>query len=388
MEQNQTQTNKDTVSLWSIVAMFFKKIKVIVAIALLVAIVGGALGVMLSAMNATYSAEFILYASPTDENDSLLYALRSGILNEKILLEENGLPPKNQCDAKAYEAAEKAVKEYKQVRELFEEKYEEMRDYYIEDIESKYNSLLNEYERAKKELEIYKNPQTDSVVDDSHKEMTALLERNFLAAKKALEDYRNEYYVKAKEKEAELKKAYTLVTRDVDRLRDLANEAVEKAVTAWENDPAAISALENMAKYVSFEYLKNAFVENTDPNAEQEVNKKYIKVTVSAPAERKNFVETVVKKYRQNLCDVAEEYVEDVTNNPKSQCEITEFAIFIEREPKSLIVEGVKYAVVCAVVTVLLAFFIIAIHALFKSNVQSESGATEGDRATQTKDQN
>ena len=137
MEQNQTQTTRENASLWGIFALFVKKIKLIVVIAVLIAIVGGVLGGVLAGMNATYSTEFILYASPSDDNDSLLYALRSGKLNEKILFEENGLPPKAQCNEEDYEAAEKALKAYEDARKLAKEKYEAVRNYYIKDIEQK-----------------------------------------------------------------------------------------------------------------------------------------------------------------------------------------------------------------------------------------------------------
>ena len=386
MEQNQTQTTRENASLWGIFALFVKKIKLIVVIAVLIAIVGGVLGGVLAGMNATYSTEFILYASPSDDNDSLLYALRSGKLNEKILFEENGLPPKAQCNEEDYEVAEKALKAYEDARKLAKEKYEAVRNYYIKDIEQKYELLLNEYDQAHQELETYKNPQTEGVIDDNHKAMTAILEQNFLAAKKALQDYRDEYYVKAKDQEALLNKELTLAKQDVDRKRDAANEAIEKATLSWQNDSAVVQALESLSKYVTFDYLKDdALAGNANGEAEQKFNKRYIKVTISAPSEGEEAVEEIVRKYQQNLCKVVGEYVEDITDTPKSSCEITEFAIFVNREPESLLVEGVKYAVACGIATVILAFFVLALQVLAKANMEPQ---TENNDKKHSKDQN
>jgi len=325
----------------------------------------------------------------SDDNDSLLYALRSGKLNEKILFEENGLPPKAQCNEEDYEAAEKALKAYEDARELAKEKYEAVRNYYIKDIEQKYNQLLNEYNRAHRELETYKNPQTEGVIDDNHKAMTAILEQNFLAAKKVLQDYHDEYYVKAKDQEAQLDRELALAKQDADRKRDAANEAIEKATLSWQRNSAVIQALESLSKYVTFDYLKDdALAGNANGEAAQKFNKRYIKVTISAPSEGEEAVEEIVRKYQQNLCKVVGEYVEDITDTPKSSCEITEFAVFVNREPKSLLVEGVKYAVACGIAAVALAFFVIAIHVMFKANAKNESQAAEDDGQDFKKEQN
>ena len=389
MEQNQTQTTRENASLWGIFALFVKKIKLVVVIAVLIAIVGGVLGGVLAGMNATYSTEFILYASPSDDNDSLLYALRSGKLNEKILFEENGLPPKAQCNEEDYEAAEKALKAYEDARALAKEKYEAVKNYYIKDIEQKYELLLNEYDQAHQELETYKNPQTEGVIDDNHKAMTAILEQNFLAAKKALQDYHDGYYVKAKDQEALLNKELTLAKQDADRKRDAANEAIEKATLSWQRNSAVVQALENLSKYVTFDYLKDdALIENENGEAEQKFNKKYIKVTISAPSEGEEAVEEIVRKYQQNLCKVVGEYVEDITDIPKSSCEITEFAIIVNREPDSLVTAGIKCAIACGIAAVALAFFVIAIHVMFKANAKNESQAAEDDGQDFKKEQN
>ena len=126
-------------------------------------------------------------------------------------------------------------------------------------------------------------------------------------------------------------------------------------------------------------------IENENGEAEQKFNKRYIKVTISAPSEGEEAVEEIVRKYQQNLCKVVGEYVEDITDTPKSSCEITEFAIFVNREPESLLVEGVKYAVACGIATVILAFFVLALQVLAKANMEPQ---TENNDKKHSKDQN
>ena len=152
MEENNTKE----ISLIDLIKLFQKKFKALVLIALIAAIIGGAAGVFLNITGATYSADLEIYMTPADGSDRLLYDLRSGRFAEQLLLEENGLPAKELCNAADYETAERLLTELEVIRQARIDKHEEISRYYTSDIEHQYSVLTNEYNNILSVLKMYK----------------------------------------------------------------------------------------------------------------------------------------------------------------------------------------------------------------------------------------
>ena len=162
MEEN----SKASVTLVDLVRLFKKKFVLLVVVALLAAIVGGALGAFLNVRATTYMAEIEISVFPTDGSNGLLYLLRSGRFAEQMLLQENGLPPKDQCNAADYEAAEKALAELAAARAQRVEKYEEASRHYVTDVEYVYKALTEEYNSVLTLLKMYKEAQAQGAAPD------------------------------------------------------------------------------------------------------------------------------------------------------------------------------------------------------------------------------
>ena len=84
MEQN-TKKEINIVDLWQV---FTKNVVLLIVIALVGAIICGAVGGVLAYVNVSYETTLKFSVSPTDDTDALLYNLQSEAFAEKLLLEE------------------------------------------------------------------------------------------------------------------------------------------------------------------------------------------------------------------------------------------------------------------------------------------------------------
>ena len=148
MEQNKVNESKGTIRLVDLLGLFVKKFKAIVIVSLIVAIIAGSLGAVLDVMDSECVAEVNVQVSPVDESDRLLMNLRSGRFAEQLLLEENGLPPKSECNAEDYEKALDAIKAFEDAREKRWNKHVENATFHMTEIENTYKRLEAEYDEA------------------------------------------------------------------------------------------------------------------------------------------------------------------------------------------------------------------------------------------------
>ena len=368
--------------------LFGKKLKLIVAIGIIAAIIGGAVGGLRIAANITYDAELIIYTSHVDDNNDLLYALRSGVFAEKLLLEKNGLPPKDKCNAADYEAAQKALAEFEAAREKLKEKNEEVRTHYISDIESKYQALQNEYDLILEALMVYKeSPDEGDGRDENHKEKVAYYEELLLVAEKERKDYYDVYYAKAIEKKKELEKELSQARDDVRVKRDLADEALEKVIAPLRDDASMRKQVQKINKYVTYSHLESVNAETMEEKADAvDMNKKYIKINISIP-KREALAKEILGFYKLHLCDYVEKYLEDTAGAIEGECTIANPTAEVERNPKSLMGEIAKYAVVFAVVGAALTYLGFVVHLLAKTSPSNQLSANDQKNQATEKEQ-
>ena len=368
MEQNMVNENKAKLCVSDLIRLFFKKLKVIVIIALICGIIGGALGVYFAIDNAQYTAELNIYVSPLDDTDVLLNDLRSGRFAELLLLDENGLPPKASCNAKDYENALAALKVYEDARERRWQKHVEASEHHITDVESTYKRLEEEYTRVFELLTVYKTADGETVNNEEHLKMTAIIEEKLLSIQEKKDAYYENYYVPAYQKQVQLRAELTALKDEVTAARRDAEEAVEKVLVEWRKTPGVAEKVNKIMGSTSYKYYEAesaaSDAASKDPTFAE---KKYIKIKISVPSKDKDFAKSLVGAYKTHLCDYVEKKIETIANTADVYCTITNPTASVVAPKSSYYVgEAVKYAVVAMIAAVVLVYIFFLCKMLFK----------------------
>ncbi len=384
MEQNQTNSNNETVTAVDLIKLFLKKIKAIIIIALVGAILGGALGGVMAIRSTTYNAEMHFYTSYSDGSSKLLYALQTGSFAEKLLLGDNGLPEKKDCDPEDYENALKAIEEFSAVREERKELQKELSTYHIEEIEYQHSKLKSEYDSVLKVLELYKSSAAEEALepDPEHKKMVEEYQAKLVDAEKALKDYEDEVYEEAVRKKREINTSLSVLWHELNYKRDAAEEAVEKVLKPWREQPEVRKQISEMSGFVSYEKFLPTVDEKAQADAKEDDDIKhgYYKITVSVPNDGE-LAEKIVNSLKEHLCEYVSEYAEDLTGAVNVQCKFTKLSVSINKTPGSPIPDAVKYAAIAGVSAAVLAYLFFMVQMLMKvSEKASEKGSVTEDK--------
>ena len=194
MKDNATYKN-DELDLLDILKIIFSKAKLLICIALLAAIIGGALGGAITLLaKREYGTQVEFYITPNSTDSNVLHLLASERFAEKLLLNENGLPEnrsgadydaalaaklESDAAAKALTDAKKLSREAPRALAIAQKNYEEKQKAY-DDI---YNLLS-----------VYKSATSDKIAEDPEhvqkmKQYEADLEAAKLEKKEAEENY-------------------------------------------------------------------------------------------------------------------------------------------------------------------------------------------------------
>lgn len=365
MEQNMVNEGKVKLYGSDLLKLFFKKLKLMIVFALIGAVIGGCLGGYLAIKNADYTAEMKIVVTPVDDTDALLNNLRLDRFAESLLLDENGLPPKADCNAKDYEAALLAVNAYEEARAERWDKYVEFSTHHITDIENNYKRLLTEYQEAFELLKMYKAADGETVNNEEHLKMVAHCEENLRAVQAKKDAYYNEYYVPACEKHEKLKAELTALGDKVDVTKREADDAVEKVLVEWRKETGVSEKINNIASYSSFEYIETNIPDPSNKNAST-IDKGYIKINISVPASNKKFAYTLIDEYKAHICDYVEKQLETISGQPDVDCVLATPTASVSAPGISQYVsEAVKYAFVAAVALAILVYVFFLCKMLF-----------------------
>lgn len=353
MEQNVQVNDTVEITMFEIFSALRKKLKLIICLTLIAAVIGGALGCVQTMVTSTYGAVVSFHVSPFDGSDSLLYNLQSEAFAEKLLLDENGLPPKDQCDAEDYQKALDAINSLNEARK---EKYELRREmnmlpYSLAIIEKEYERLCNEYNSAYSVLNAYMSAPSDNLTEgDSHKKMIAVCEQKLLEAEMAITAYAESTYNPAQDYKSQLDKEYAEVSMRVWDLREDVEELVETVVAPWRENEDVKSRVAVIMNGVSYEYkkLEVSGDQESAANTNEEPHKGYIKVTVNIERDR-DFAELIVDKIKSNLAPFIIGNIEESTGAVDVKCKL--ISTFGEVQPTSggVISGAIKYAAVVAI---------------------------------------
>ena len=361
MEQYNVSESNGALSLSDLWRLFVSKWKVLLIVGILVAIVGGVFGVYIACTNVHYNAVISFNLSPSDSTDALLYNLQSEMFAEKLLLENNGLPPKDQCNEKDYNAALTAIGEFDAAREEKASLKKALDKYQTAIVENNYEVLVNAYNRIFDLLSVYKQAAVDSIADDAaHKAMIAEYEEKLKAAEKARDDYFAGEYSTVMNGKLELQTQYNLASIDVKEKRVAAEEAIEKVVAPWRSNNKEIrEKIAIITKSATYEYAKLLVSETNkdDENSADVQNKGYIKITLSV-ADDEEFANWLVERYKSRVPDFVEKHMEEITGTTNVDCTLISPFSTAKQENDGIIANVVKFALIFAVVGVVLTYII------------------------------
>ena len=322
---------------------------------------GGVFGVYIACTNVHYNAVISFNLSPSDSTDALLYNLQSEMFAEKLLLENNGLPPKDQCNEKDYNAALTAIGEFDAAREEKASLKKALDKYQTAIVENNYEVLVNAYNRIFDLLSVYKQAAVDSIADDAaHKAMIAEYEEKLKAAEKARDDYFAGEYSTVMNGKLELQTQYNLASIDVKEKRVAAEEAIEKVVAPWRSNNKEIrEKIAIITKSATYEYAKLLVSETNkdDENSADVQNKGYIKITLSV-ADDEEFANWLVERYKSRVPDFVEKHMEEITGTTNVDCTLISPFSTAKQENDGIIANVVKFALIFAVVGVVLTYII------------------------------
>ena len=382
MEEN----SKNAVTLVDLVKLFQKKFKALIVVALLAAILGGVLGGFFTVRATTYCADMEISVSPTDDGDALLYMLRSGRFAEQLLVEKNGLPPKDQCNAEDYDAALKALEELEAIRALRMEKYEEFSRHYVTDVEHVYKALTEEYDGVLTVLKMYKEAQADALVNETHEARIAEYEAKLAEVSQKRKEYYDNHYAPTMEKKFMLETELARLTDQfVDKKKD-ADAAVEKVMSAWRYSDNASDRISVLTNFVTYEY--HILEEETAKDAAQKAAQYgYIQIKIAVPADAipasyasgEDYVRSLVDCFETRLADRLSALLQEDLNVYETECVMINPLVQVRRVHGDVRSAAILYGVIGAVVGVVLAYVVFVLQLAMKLQEENTAKAVQAE---------
>lgn len=337
--------------------IFTKGIKLLVVIALIGAIIGGALGAYMAKESKGYSATLKFSLTPTDDTDALLYNLQSELFAEKLLLEDNGLPKKEECDAEDYEAALAAIEAFNEARADKKEARRKFNRLLTNVVEFQMKHYDQEYTKIFEQLNTYKSANSDAIAsDESHKAMIEKLEGELAEIVAQRSKFVEEEYTPIMLKKSSLQEQVTLTTLAVNDARREADALSEKVIAPWRESEAVQSKVAAIMNSVSYEYAK---LETSDASASKNnvQNKGYIKIYVSTTDAA--LADFIVERLKECVGPFVEAHIEEITSVVQVDCVLISTFSEPNQTGDNIVKKAATFAVIGAVACFVLAFVIL-----------------------------
>lgn len=384
------KTEKKEITIADMWHIFVKNIKLLIIVTLVAAIIGGTLGGTFAWCGYTYGARLEFKISSIDSTDSLLYNLNSESFAEKLLLEANGLPPREICNAEDYDAALAAIEVYNQARETKREIKRELDRYQTSSISFEMDVLDSEYNKIFEQLKVYKTTYSDVIAsEETHINTMRELEEQFNEISAKRQAYREETYLPAMQVKTELQEKYSRASLDLTDARREARELTEKVLDAWREDDEVQRQVLDISKSVKYAYGQLE-EEDKDKTAtvetEEQKNSRYVVATVAVEGDQElaNFI---VSRLKSRAKPYMVEHIEEITSSVQVDCTLISSLGSNNLENSSIVTQAVKYAVIVGAIAFVLLYIIVALKAYIKSESDSKSltetsgGSDRGDDA-------
>jgi hypothetical protein len=332
--------------LLDLLKILFSEIKLIIAIALIAAILGGTFGFAFTLIgNHDFGTEIEFYITPDAPDAQILHLLSSERFAEKLLLDANGLPEGSSGEeyeaalaaklesraadlalAEAKRASKSAPRELAAIQKTYEEKQKAYEDVY--DLLSVYQSASDEI--AKQPEHIEKMKSYEIAVEKAKAEKEVAEKAYYAASQVALEATHN--LEAAKEAAANARK--------------VADDLAEEILKVWREQSQNKKKISTINESLSYEYIED---DSSSNNSDDSANRQFLIVSISVEKD-----EQLAKHLLENICEKLPAYVEENTDTADSieetDCILISTAAEIEDIGKnSLVKEVIKYALISTI---------------------------------------
>ena len=331
--------------LLDLLKILLAKIKLIICVALVAAILGGAFGFAFTLIgNHDFGTKIEFYITPDAPDSQILHLLSSERFAEKLMLDENGLPEgssgaeyeaalaaklESKAADAAYAEAKRASKNAPRELAAIQKKYEEKQKAYDDayDMLSVYQSASDEI--AKQPEHIEKMKKYEAAVEAAKEEKTIAEKAFYAASQKALEATNN--LEAAKEAAANARK--------------VADDLAEEILKVWREQSQNKKKISMINESLKYDYIEDSSSKNSEDNT----NRQFLVVSISVEKD-----EQLANKLLDSLCDKLPAYVEENTDTDDSieetECILISTAAEVEDLGKnSLVKEVIKYALISTI---------------------------------------
>ena len=339
--------NKGELDLLDLLKMLFAKWKTILCVALIAAIIGGALGAAITLLGKrNFGTQVEFYITPSSPDSHILHLLSSERFAEKLLLDENGLPENAQGED--YDAALEAKRAYdeanKKLAEAKKASKEASRELAV--AQKTYEEKQKTYEDAYNLLAVYKGASDIEAGTDKHKAKIAEYESAVSETKAEKESAEKAYY-EASQKVLEINHSLEAAKENSTNAKKTADELSEKILTVWRNQDGNKEKISRINESITYNYID---VEQTQSEgADQQNVRQFLVAEISVQKD-----EELAKSLLANMCEKLPAYVEensiDTETVEETECILISTAAEIENLAKnSLAKDIIKFALIALV---------------------------------------
>lgn len=343
MKDNATYKNNE-LDLLDILKILFSKVKMLLCITLLAAIVGGTLGGAITLLGKReYGTQVEFYITPNATDSTVLHLLASERFAEKLLLNENGLPEnrsgadyeealaaklESDVAAKALTEAKKLSKEAPRALAIAQKNYEEKQKAY----DDTYNLLS-----------VYKSATSDKIAEDAeHVQKMKQYEADLEVAKTEKKTAEEQYYLasqKALEATHNLEAAKEAAASAKKNADDLAEDILEQ----WREEEKNKKKISLINESLSYKYID---VETSDKTTGEKANRQFLIVSIAVEKDEE-LAKRLLCNMRDRLPSFVEENIDTADSDAETVCTLISTAAEVENLSKnSLIKEIAKFALI------------------------------------------
>lgn len=362
--------NTCEISLLDMFSAIIKKWKALVAIALIALIIGGAAGVVSTAIsNRNYGARSEFFISSNENNSYIVSLLKSDRYAEWLLMDENNLP----AEYKGTEIYEEAKAIQERIALLKDELIDEAEDalfpyeYKLSQLSKKLSDAQTAYNEALTLLEMYKQAdgealkEADAAAIKNHFDVLKKYEEDF-AIKSAAKDEAKKAYNDMLAEQQQMKNKLDVLNEELSNLKRDRKKIFDDIHEMYLSNPENAEKVANIKKYIVCEYA-----DKDSKTPEKLASNAVVYITVSVPADEEYASELVEK-----VAAKTEDFVKtSLTSSPS--CEyLNSFVTSGRMQNKSLISTTVLYGAVAAIAAVGIYCVVIVVMLVVKAQKKQD----------------
>ena len=344
--KTSVQNTQNELGILDLFKILLSKIKVIICVTLIAAIVGAAIGACITMFGKRdFAARVEFYVNPGSADSQVLHLLSSERFAEKLLLDENGLPYNG--SGEDYDAALAAKLEYNAaLKELADAKKaaeEAPRELAV--IQKAYEEKQKAYDEACNLLSIYQRASDELAKLDDHKDKKKDYEARVTATTVEKETAEKAYY-EASQNTLSINNRLEAAKENLKNTKNTSDDLAEIVLAEWRAKDGNKKKISNINNAITYEY-----VEFKEPagQAAADSSRQFISVSIVVAND-----EVLAKTLLDGICEILPTYIEETSTNldfeKEVDCTLISTAAEVEDLARnSLVKEIIKYAAIASI---------------------------------------